>query len=71
MQCHLCSPARALHQSLLDHLLAEHPTARAAAALTLTLGTIALSRRPNHLLTLYGLITIGALLMAGVPRESA
>lgn len=70
MNCRLCSPAQVLHQSLLDHLLADHPTARLVAGLALTAGTMALARRPNHLLVLYGALTLGALVMTNTPRRA-
>jgi hypothetical protein len=71
MYCRLCSPAQVLQQSLLDHLLAEHPTARLAAGLALTVGTAALARRPNQLLALYGVVMVGAFVMARTPGRSA
>jgi hypothetical protein len=71
MKCHLCSPAQVLHQSLLDHLLADHPNARLLAGLALTIGTGALARRPNQLLAFHAAVTLAALVMANSPRRTA
>lgn len=71
MKCRLCSPAQVLQESLLDHLLADHPNARLLAGLTLSLGTVALVRRPNQLLALYMVVTVAALVMAQPPRRAS
>ena len=63
--CFLCSPAvRIVNQSLLEHMLREHPKARLSATLMLSLGTAYLARRPEQLLWLYVAVLLAAWMLS-------
>jgi hypothetical protein len=66
--CPFCVPAMQLtNQTLLQHLLVDHPTARLSATLVLTVGTALLAKRPQQLLALYFFLIAGAWILSRQP----
>jgi hypothetical protein len=67
MRCRLYSPIQAIEGPLPNHLLREHPEARAAAALALPVGSSILARRPTGLIAFdTGLAGIALLVAAPI-----
>lgn len=69
MTCPICGRARVVETSLLDHILADHPTARNTAAAMVAIGSILFSRRPQQLFAFYGALLVAAVLLVQPPRR--
>ena len=71
MRCPLCAPARLIETSILEHILVAHPTARNATILAVTVGSVALARRPQQLYAFYGVLLLVAFVIAQPPQRLA